>query len=440
MEKLFAEFNGTTNQAWKEQIVKDLKGIDFNTLIWKNPNGIEVQPFYTAENQSEVLPPVISNSDWEICHSIFVSHEEEANTEALAALQKGCSGLIFHIHKHIDTSKLLKGISLEHIYTEFNISNDAIKLLEDLKPLLGRKNSFDGKEKCFVNIDPLSLFAYYGEWHSSEESDMQQVKDLSYIPVNAALYQEAGATQVNEMAVALAHANEYLHLLNESKQLHGQTLHLRISVGGDFFGEIAKLRAYRHVMKLLMKQYQTDAAIHISCTNTALNKSEKDAYNNMLRSTTEAMSAVIGGCNSLSIAPYNSRFETTGEFGNRIAINQQHILKDESYLGKVADIAAGSYYVETLTHQLAEKAWETFKSIETKGGYISSLKSGLIQNILQKDFDAMSEAFKKGELVLLGVNKFPNPKDETHVVKKPQLSENGRNIRRILPRNLSDLS
>lgn len=439
MEKLFAEFNGTTNQAWKEQIVKDLKGVDFNTLIWKNPNGIDVQPFYTAEDQPEVLTPITDTSDWDICHTIQVSNAEEANKEALLALQKGCSGLVFHIHQNIDASTLLKGISLEHIYSEFNVSYDALESLKTLKPLLGKKNSFDGKEKCFLNIDPLSLWAYYGEWHHSKETDLSIAKDLPYIPVNTSLYQEAGATQVNELAIAVAHANEYLHYLSTSGSLNKQTMHLRVSVGGDFFGEIAKLRAYRHVMHLLLKQYEIDAEIHISCATTALNKSEKDAYNNMLRSTTEAMSAVIGGCNSLSISPYNSIYEKAGEFGNRIAINQQHILKDESYLGKVADIAAGSYYIEKLTHQLAEKAWETFKNIEAKGGFISGLENGSIQNMIQKDFDTMAEAFKSGDLVLIGVNKFPNPKDENLEVKKKEISEKGKEIRRILPRRLSDV-
>jgi methylmalonyl-CoA mutase len=439
MEKLFAEFNGTTNEAWKEQIIKDLKGIDFSSLIWKNPNGIEVKPFYTKEDQSNEPQPLSIQSNWEVCHTIYVNNETAANKEALSALQKGCNGLVFHIYKKTDVKALLKNISLEHIYTEFNISNDALEVLKELKPLLGKKNSFDGKEKCFVNIDPLSLFAYYGEWHTEQEDDLNTIKELPYIPVNATLYQEAGGSQVNELAIALAHTNEYLNYLSTHQLLNNQNIHLRCSVGSDFFGEIAKLRAYRHVLSLLLKQYGLNTPVHISCVTTSLNKSEKDAYNNMLRSTTEAMSAVIGNCNSLSILPYNHRFAESGEFGNRMAINLQHILKEESYLGKVADIAAGSYYVESLTHQLAEKAWECFKDLEAKGGYVACLQSGHIQQILENDFNTMAEAYKSGKLVLLGVNKFPNPKDEAHQVIKSPEQEHGKIIKRILKKNISDL-
>jgi methylmalonyl-CoA mutase len=439
MEKMFTEFNGTTNQSWKEQIVKDLKGIDFNSLIWKSPNGIDVKPFYTREDQPQELPPLSIAANWDVCHAINVENVEVANKEALSALAKGCSGLVFNIQKNSDTNALLKNISLEHIYTEFNISNDAISVLDSLKAQLGKKNSFDGKEKVFVNIDPLSLFAFYGEWHENQEADLSIVDELPYISVNAALYQESGATQVNEIATALAHTNDYLHHLSTKNKLQKQTLHLRCAIGSDFFAEIAKLRAYRYVMALLLKQYNLNMDIHISCTTTSLNKSEKDAYNNMLRSTTEAMSAVIGGCNSLSIMPYNHRFEAAGEFGSRIAINQQHLLKEESYLGKVADSAAGSYYVENLTHQLADKAWEAFKIMESKGGFICCLEIGEIQNTLHNDFNSLADAYKNGRLILLGVNKFPNPKDEIHHVKKPLVSENGKKIRRILPKNLSDL-
>ncbi|MBK7669711.1 MAG: methylmalonyl-CoA mutase [Sphingobacteriaceae bacterium] len=362
MEKLFSEFNGLTSAQWKEQIVKDLKGVDFNQLVWKTHNGFDVNPFYTAEDLKETKQPLFTNSEWDICEQIMVADEKEANQRALKALEGGASGLSFFINKKINTTVLLKDISLKHIYSQFNISNDALHVLEDLKEFYGKVNEHDGKVKCFVNIDPLHLLAFYGEWHEDEAKDLSVLNKLQHIPVNVGLYEDAGASTVNELAIGLAHANEYFNYLSEQKNLKDKSLHFSFSVAPDFFTEIAKFRAFRKLIALLQEQYITNFPIHIHAQTTMADKSSMDIYNNMLRTTTEAMSAVIGGANSLSVLPYNEGFEKGSEFSSRIAINQQHILKDESYLNKVADISAGSYYIESVTDSIAEKAWEQFKS------------------------------------------------------------------------------
>lgn len=412
MDSLFKEFSSITAQQWKDQLLKDLKGTGFDELKYKTNNGITLHPFYTAEDLKEKKQPAFTDKEWDICEQITVSNEQKANARALSALQGGASGLSFYIHKKIDTKALLKNISLEHIYTQFFISNDALHVLGDLKDHYGKKNEFDGKLKCFVNIDPLCLLAFYGEWHEDEKKDLAVIEQLIHIPVNVSLYQEAGANSVNELALGLSHLNEYLNYLNSKKLLNNKTLHFTFSVNGDFFNEIAKLRAFRKVVQLLQEQYQVTFPVHLHVQTAQLNKSSLDAYTNMLRTTTEAMSAIVGGCNSLCVLPFNEGFDEVTEFSARISRNQQHILKDESYLNKVADISAGSYYIETLTEQLAEKAWEQFKLIESKGGFISCIKNNFIQDLIAKDAEVLLSDIENNKMILVGVNKFQNPKEK----------------------------
>lgn len=439
MQKLFSEFTGVTNDQWKDQIIKDLKGIDFQTLTWHTSNGIDVHPFYTNADLPKTNDPLFSNSDWDICEYINVTNEAVANKQALSALQKGATGLVFTIHKKINTEQLLKNISVEHVYIQFVISNDALHVLNDIKTFYGVKNKFDGKLKCVVIIDPINLLQQYGEWHESQEKDLSVIKDLLHIPVNASLYQEAGANQVNELAFALAHVNEYFNYLNECSALKNKIIHVTFSIGGDFFMEIAKIRAFRKLIDLLQESYQTSFELHINCQTSELNKSEKDAYTNLLRSTTEAMSAIIGGANSLSVIAYDNSFNEASDFSSRMAINQQHILKDESYLNKVADIASGSYYIESLTEQLAEKAWNAFKTIETKGGLIACLNSGDIQKIIDENFDSLAMQYKENKLVLIGVNKYPNASETKQTAKLKNENTEVKQIKRIISKRLSDL-
>lgn len=410
--ELFNEFAPTSAKQWREQLVKDLKGIDLEKLKWHNRNGFTIEPFYTAEDLTSQNSALFNESNWDICEQITVTDEKLANERALKALKGGASGLAFYIHKKIDTKVLLKDISIEHIYTQFFISNDALELINDLKTYYGKPNTFDGKYKCFINIDPLSLRAFYGEWHHDQKADLQVINDLMHIPVNVSLYQEAGANTINELAIGLAHLNEYFNSLNTEGLLNKKIIHFTFSVNGDFYNEIAKLRAFRKLVNLLQKEYKTNLQLHIHVQTAQINKSGIDSYTNMLRTTTEGMSAVIGGCNSLSILPFNEGLDAVNDFSSRIAINQQHILKEESYLNKVADISAGSYYLETLTDQIAEKAWEQFKTIESKGGFIACLENNFIQELIEKDAALLINEMKEEQMIMVGVNKYQNNKDQ----------------------------
>ena len=411
MQALFNDFKPSTYSDWQQQISKDLKGEPFESLLWENENGVTIQPFYTAEHLTQVSTPIFTHSEWDICEHIVVTNEQQANAEALKALEGGASGLSFHIHKAINTTELLKNISVEHIYTQFNISNDATHLLNDLKNYDGKLNAFDKQQKCFVALDPLYLLAKYGEWHQSAEQDLATQLNRPYLTINAALYYESGAYATTQLGTMLAHLNEYLHFLTEKKASIPNCIHLTLAIGGSFFTEIAKLKAVRHLVNLVLQNYGVTAQIHIHAQTGLFNKSNKDANTNLLRTTTESMSAILGGCNSLVTLPFNTGFETATEFSQRIARNQQHILKGESYLNQLGDVSAGSYYIENLVQLLGEKAWDIFKVIENEGGFIKSFTNGFIQQLIQADFEAQQTAFNASKKILVGVNKFQNAND-----------------------------
>lgn len=408
MQYLFSEFTPSSYAQWKEQVLKDLKGESFESLLWQNENGFTVEPFYTQEHLSQTAMPVFEHTNWEVCDHIVVTDEKEANALALEALQGGASGLCFDICKPVNLTVLLKDISVEHIYTQFGISNDAMGVLEGLKTWDGKTNAFDGTQKCFVTLDPLSLLAQYGEWHHSATEDMATQYGRPYLNVNGTLYYEAGAYAATQLGVLLAHVNEYLQFLTDAKASIPSTLHVSVGIGSSFFTEIAKLKAARHLLTLLYEQYGATPTIHIHAQTGMFNKSEKDANTNLLRTTTESMSAVLGGCNSLSTLPFKRGIEPDSSFSRRIARNQQLLLKGESYFDQLADVSAGSYYVEQLTDQLAEKAWSVFKELEAEGGFISAFEAGSVQKRIMADCQAQQEMVKSAKKIMVGVNKFQN--------------------------------
>lgn len=399
MQKLFSEFQPTTSAQWKEQLIKDLKGVDFNSLIWKTNTGIEIQPFYTKENLKSNPAPLFSKTDWAICENVFVTDAKTANAQAINALQNGASGLVFHITQKIDFAVLLNGILLQHIYSLLMVKSE---LEKELTTFL---DSISTGDNCFVECD--TTLDGKVELHNS-----------SSICINVNLYQEAGSNTVNELAFSIAHLNEYLNIASSSIK----TIHINVSVGGDFFMEIAKLRALRKLINFLLSQYEMKATIHIHAQTTLINKSSVDSYNNMLRSTTEAMSAAIGGANSIVVLPFDAEFNSQNDFSSRMARNQQLILKDESYLNMVADISSGSYYIESLTETLCEKAWEQFKVIESKGGLLACLKSNYIQELISKDAETLIQQFKEGKLILVGVNKFQNKNEEVKMITRKNVT------------------
>ncbi len=412
-KSLFSDFDPISSKQWKQKIQFELKGEDYNdSLIWNSPENIKVKPFYNLEDLQDKLPITSKTNGFKICQNIFVFDLEKSIERALESIERGADSIIFTIENEtIDIAKLLEKLPLEtnEIYFNLNfISKEYISKIETISKL---RNA-----KIYCNLDPIGQLAKEGNWFKSQEKDnfesintiSKLISNSSIISINSSLYQNAGANMVQELAYALAHANEYLNRISTINQ----PIVFRISVGTNYFFEIAKLRAYRILFNSIAKEYNPNLECHLVVTPTKRNKTIYDYNVNMLRTTTECMSAIIGGADAIANLPYDALYHKDNEFGDRIARNQLLILKNESYFDKVNNPADGTYYIESLTHQLAEKALILFKDIEANGGFLKQLKEGIIKRKIQESADKEQELFDSGKEVLLGTNKYPNKEDK----------------------------
>ncbi|MDG1729871.1 MAG: methylmalonyl-CoA mutase subunit beta [Algibacter sp.] len=408
---LFDTFNAVSSKQWKQKIQFDLKGADYNdTLIWKNNEDIDVKPFYHADD-FKTLPniPKTKATQWKVCQSIFVADVNKSNLKAIDIIERGAESIDFIIPtEDISIKNLIKNIDSETVLLHFNLLFLSEAFTNNLNTLLPHAK---------INIDCISQLAKTGNWFKSLNDDFKTFKNItkktSSISVNCSLYQNAGATMVQQLAYALAHANEYLNFL-ESSEIKSPSLKVifHISVGTNYFFEIAKLRALRTLWKSLASEYEINTVCEIMTTPTTRNKTLYDYNTNMLRTTTECMSAILGGANTICNLPYDSIYHKSNEFGERISRNQLLILKHESYFNKVNNPSDGSYYIESLTSQLSEKALELFKNIESNGGFLKQLKQGTIQRKIKESATKEQNQFNKGETVLIGTNKHPNTNDK----------------------------
>ena len=410
---LFSEFDPISSKQWKQKIQFELKGEDYNdTLIWNSPENIKVKPFYNQEDLQENLPVNPNANGFKICQNIFVFDLEKSIERALESIERGADSIIFTIENEtIDVTKLLEKLPLETCEIYLNLSFISVNYISKIETIAKSRNA-----KIYCNLDPIGQLAKDGNWFKTQEKDnfetlnliSKQVSNSSIISINSSLYQNAGANMVQELAYSLAHANEYLNRITT----FNQPIVFKISVGTNYFFEIAKLRAYRILFNSIAKEYNPNLECHLVVTPTKRNKTIYDYNVNMLRTTTECMSAIIGVDDAIANLPYDSLYHKDNEFGDRIARNQLLILKNESYFDKVNNPADGTYYIESLTHQLAEKALILFKDIEANGGFLKQLNEGIIKRKIQESADKEQELFDSGKEVLLGTNKYPNKDDK----------------------------
>jgi methylmalonyl-CoA mutase len=410
---LFSEFDPISSKQWKQKIQFELKGEDYNdTLIWNSPENIKVKPFYNQDDLPENLPLNTNSNGFKICQNIFVFDLEKSIERALNSIERGADSIIFTIeNEEIDIAKLLEKLPLATCEIYFNLNFISVNYVSKIETIAKSKNA-----RIYFNLDPIGQLAKEGNWFKTQEKDnfetlnsiSKQVSNSSIVSINSSLYQNAGANKVQELAYSLAHANEYLNRIS----IINQPMVFQISVGTNYFFEIAKLRAYRILFNSIAKEYHPNLKCHLVVTPTRRNKSIYDYNINMLRTTTECMSAMIGGADAIANLPYDALYHKDNEFGDRIARNQLLILKNESYFDKVNNPADGTYYIESLTHQLAEKALILFKDIEANGGFLKQLNEGIIKRKIQESADKEQELFDSGKEVLLGTNKYPNKDDK----------------------------
>ncbi|OXB24755.1 methylmalonyl-CoA mutase [Flavobacterium tructae] len=410
---LFDDFSPISSKQWKQKIQFELDGADYNqTVIWNSPEDIQVKPFYHTDEFTKAATVKTQVSDFKICQNIFVYDIDKSIQRAINTLERGAESLRFTIEdKTIDVQKLLETLPLENRIVYFNlnfISIDFVKLLDQI--------SIQKKATFYCNTDPIGQLAREGNWFSTADKNnfetlekiSKATANISFLSIDSGLYQNAGATITQQIAYSLAHANEYLNRFPNTLK----PIVFEVSVGTNYFFEIAKLRALRMLFKLIAAEYNPDLECHLLVTPTKRNKTIYDYNVNMLRTTTECMSAILGGADAVANLPYDSLYHKDNEFGDRIARNQLLVLKHESYFDKVDNPADGSYYIESLTMQLAEKSLTLFKDIEANGGFLKLLNDGTIKKKIQESAAKEQELFDSKKEILLGTNKHPNKEDK----------------------------
>ncbi len=443
-EKLFEQFPPVSTKEWMEKIISDLKGADFNKkLVWKTNEGFEVKPFYRREDTeglpyNSVLPgeyPYIRGTrkygnSWLIRQNIDVDDYALSNKKALDILMKGVDSLGFIIsdpesvtEKNIEI--LLEGIHFESVEINFSCNGKAKEILEYFIKTVKKEDADITRIRGSIEADPLGRLMINGnicipvesglDYLASLTREASSIQHFRTIRVNASNFTNAGSDIVKELAFGLSMANEYLSQLTErgiSSDMAASKICFTFGIGSNYFFEIAKLRAARLLWSMIISAWKPEksesSVMEIHCITSRWNKTIYDPHVNLLRTQTEAMSAILGGTDSLTVDPFDIVFRQPDEFSERIARNQQLLLKEEAYFDKTADPAGGSYYIEKLTYMIAENAWKLFVEIEEQGGFLSSLKSGSVQKLIKDSARIRKSDVARKKEILLGTNHYPD--------------------------------
>lgn len=410
-EFLFDDFDEVSAKQWKQQIQFDLKGADYNeTLVWQSLEGIHVKPFYDIEDTRDLKLEIPDQpTQWNVGQMLFIDDNDITKRLSLDAIDRGAEALYFQANQAFEYESLFNDNSFGNVTIYFNLAFISSSFLSGLVQHLSEQNI-----KAYFNIDILGNFARSGSWYKSDHEDhaivnelLKQFPEQALLGVDATLYQNAGASMVQQLAYSLAHAHEYL--ANSSASI--STITYKLAIGSNYFFEIAKLRALRLLHETLAHEYGVNTSCHIVAIPSKRNKTIYDYNLNMLRTTTECMSAVLGGANTVCNLAYDHLYHKSNEFGERISRNQLLILKAESYFDKVSNPCDGSYYIESLTQELAQKALDLFKSIEENGGFFKQLKEGNIQRKIKESATKEQQRFDDGVITLVGTNKYTNEND-----------------------------
>lgn len=437
-EKLFGEFTPVSSEEWKNKIVEDLKGADYDKkMIWRTSEGFNVKPFYRKEDIEGVESSIPgefpytrgnrADNNWLIRQNMPTDDVEAANTDAKKFIEQGGTSIGFSIKGRMVSAEfieqLLNGIDAEQIELNFAV---CAKRTVDFAQLLAEYYKAQGvdlqKVRGSIEYDPIGkeltrakiLDGYIDNIKSILEAlaDMPKMRCVAVGAINLC---NSGAYITQELGYALAWGNEYLSALTEAgvpTDRAAKAIKFNFGISSNFFMEIAKFRAARTLWAKIVEQYNPTCKcackMIIHAATSMFNLTLFDPYVNMLRTQTEAMSAAIAGVESITVSPYDSVYETPTEFARRIAKNQQLILKHESHLDKVVDPAGGSYYIESLTHSIASEAWKLFLEVEAAGGFQKAVREGVVQKAINESGSNRRTALAKRREILLGTNQYPN--------------------------------
>ncbi|MFV0162754.1 methylmalonyl-CoA mutase family protein [Empedobacter falsenii] len=403
MNKLFQDFDTISEKEWKNKVQVELKGLEYNeTLVWGTNDQINVKPLYTKDDvdYSTIQPLPKSSKDWKII-SKYTGNKNQDYSFLYGYL--------------INQKEANSTLDLPN-YLDLFIQYDGSSALKSLEKLPNLK---------YLDIDPYGYLAQNGLWQNdSENATKELIKEAlalenfeKVISIQGDIYQNAGANHVQQIAITLAHAVEYLENFGADV---ADKIYFKFAVGSNYFFEVAKLRAFRFLWKMILEQYNKESEAFVFTSTSDRNKSKLDIYNNVIRSTVEASSAIFGSSDAVFVGAYDE-LNNESDFGLELAAKQQLLLQKESYLNQFADPAAGSFYIETLTNQMAENALELFKTIQTAGGFIKALQSETIQDFIYTSAKKEQKDFDEQNIKLIGVNKFRNPSDVIEKMPKEKI-------------------
>jgi len=445
---LTGEFPAVSTQEWENKIREDLKGADYyKKLVWETHDRYGILPYYRREdlggiNYLESQPgrfPFLrstktEDNSWLIRQDILVqkpgADEKEANQQAKEILERGVTSLGFDLSKlekteEADIHSLLEGLPLDRVPVNFTIGDSYLMVLESLYSFI-RKNNIDPLDiHGSISLDPLGRLTATGKYRKEKQSDFSELGDclafarqnlprFRIINTSADIFHDSGASVSQVLAFSLSMGNEYLvRLIEMGFKLENilPNIQFQFSIGSSYFMEIAKLRAARFLWSRILEAHSPAAeklpAMFIQSMTSRWNQTLFDPHVNLLRGTTASMSAILGGTDSLRVTEFDSPFSESNPFSSRIARNTQVILKEESYLDKVIDPGAGSYYIENLTDTLISGTWKLFLETEEKGGYEESLIKGFVQQEVRHTAGIRMENLATRKEMLLGTNQFP---------------------------------
>ena len=440
-EKLFSEFQAPTTEEWLAKIEVDLKGADFQKkMVWRTAEGFNVQPFYRREDLKDLkavdsLPgefPFVrgnkkDNNIWFVRQNILEEDAQKANEKALDILNKGVDSLGFTIPSdklskdYVAT--LLKGILPQYVELNFTTcQRHSVELAKILVEYFKENNYPLAELKGSINFDPISKILAKGKDTSAIIAEaktlieaLKELPQYKCVNVNSVLLNNSGAYIYQELGYALAWGAEYMTQLTEAgvgADEAASRIKFNMGVSDNYFMEIAKFRAARLLWSQIVKQYEpkddSSCMMHVMAVTSEYNQTIFDSYVNMLRSQTEAMSAALANVESIIVTPFDTPYEVPTEFAERIARNQQLLLKEEAHFDKLVDVAGGSYTIEHLTDAIAQEGWKLFLATENAGGFLSEALSGNIQTAVNESNKKRHADAAKRKEFMLGTNQFPN--------------------------------
>ena len=427
INNLFENFKPHSKAQWKEQVIKDLKDKYFEEiLLWRVDENVLINAYYNQDDLRKIPTKSIQqaqnqqvNGDWKYRESIKFTNEKECNSLIINGLLSGINSFLIDFDGmrewEIEVKELLRNIKLSDTPFFLKVENNCLGLINSLQQIAPYQ------WKGGINYDGLALWMCKGIWHENYWYDLgtilrkvQNYPQFKTVVINSHHFHNSGANVGQELAYTLASAIETIDKLSEqnfSVPEIVQKIEFSISVGTNYFVEIAKIRALKFLwQKILQEGYGMEQSkippISVHCQTSTFYNATITPHTNMIRATTEAMSAIIGGCDALTILAFDENFKESDEFSKRIARNISIILKEESYFDKVIDPSAGSYFIENLTLKIAEEAMKLLQEVENKGGIVKAFEKNYIQDEIKRNFEEKENDLISGKNTMVGVNKF----------------------------------